>query len=526
MKRRQFLKALGTFGTAFGFSGLQGKSCCIYFRLHPFINASPEAVFIMRTAIADKFDSAAKREAGFSFGRSVFLPSDTAEQAFPLSREIVIKPNLTSRGSWQRGYTTERSMGVITDVDFVEGLIEGMKCLGLEGSRFHIREVNGVENLTEGGYSEVGRRTGADVQIISTPVSKLLPEQVVWKEVPNGVWFKKIPYLSPVNAPDTLLLNVAKLKTHGMGVTLCAKNLQGTIAANYQQHCTMLQNEMSIDPNHVQTNAKAVIEANYRRHTAAGIPRWDRPGADGGLWQETWATRCLDNNSTLKAELHIIEGLYAHDGNFVEGPHNGFAEDFLTNLIIFGKNPFHVDIIGTFLAGHEPGNFGLFHLARERGLSRFLDPRAVPLFEWTADGNAVATSLSAFKRTPLLTYYLRRDYGGSSEPYWHLVDEPYDYGPTAAIKEVANSSESKAAAPFPNPSNGRTSIPITLSRSGNVRLEIFSETGRLVAVPFDGQMEAGERLLTWDSAGQPSGVYFYRLLFCGQKFVGRLMLIK
>ena len=70
---------------------------------------------------------------------------------------------------------------------------------------------------------------------------------------------------------------------------------------------------------------------------------------------ETWATRCIDNNSVLKPGLNVIEGIYGRDGNgFYQGPHNGAAQDFLTNIIIFGKNTFYVDIIGKWLGGHEP----------------------------------------------------------------------------------------------------------------------------------------------------------------------------
>ena len=60
-------------------------------------------------------------------------------------------------------------------------------------------------------------------------------EKIVWMDVPEPVYFKKIPYLWPVNAPDTWLLNIAKLKAHGMGLTLSTKNLQGTVVHNYQR---------------------------------------------------------------------------------------------------------------------------------------------------------------------------------------------------------------------------------------------------------------------------------------------------
>jgi hypothetical protein len=154
-------------------------------------------------------------------------------------------------------------------------------------------------------------------------------------------------------------LNISKFKTHGMGLTLCAKNLQGTIAMNYQAHCSYYGNIMNgVNNDDLSTTANADILTNYNRHVANGVPRWDRPGNTGGIWQETWATRCLDNNSVTFAGLHIIEGIYGRDGNFMDGPgENGLATDYMTNCIIFGRNQFHVDNIGHYLAGHEPGNF-------------------------------------------------------------------------------------------------------------------------------------------------------------------------
>jgi len=127
----------------------------------------------------------------------------------------------------------------------------------------------------------------------------------------------------------------------------------------------------------------------------------------------------------LKPGLNIIEGIYGRDGHLIRGPgEGGFANDYLTNIIIFGKITFHVDIIGTWLAGHEPGNFGLFHLTREKGFIATLNPRKIPVYEWFSDGTAIAKTLTDFERTPLKTHYLRRDYNDQDESEWHLVNEP------------------------------------------------------------------------------------------------------
>jgi uncharacterized protein (DUF362 family) len=402
-------------------------------------------------------------------------------------------------------------MGVITDANFVEGVIESMKGLGISADHIYIREVNGVENMTEGGYGDMADRTGADVQILNQEVGTIAEEKIQWLDLEQGVWFNRIPYLWPINAPDSWLLNISKFKAHTMGLTLCAKNLQGSIVANYQQHCKAFYANMNISSNHVQPNAWSVIQDNYNRHVADGIPRWHKTewNYNGGLGQETWITRCLDNNSVTRPGLHVIEGVYGRDGHFVVGPHDGLAQDFMTNIIIFGKNAFHVDIVGHWLGGHEPGNFGLFHIAKERGFSSLLNPMDIPVYEWKADGSATKTPLTDFERTPLKTFYMQLE----DEEYWHLCDQPYDYPATAISRnhEVQKPESFILHQNYPNPFNPSTTIQFNLNRSGPARLEIFNALGERVDVLVDGYYNRGSHMVLWNRKNFPSGTYFYRL---------------
>jgi hypothetical protein len=438
-----------------------------------------------------------------------------------------VKPNLTCRGKWHAMYTVQRSMGVQTDANFVEGVIESMKELGLSGSQFYIREVNCPADFIDGGYYSMAARTGADIRDLSAQVGILPEENIQWKDVPSGTWFTRIPYLWPVNAPNTWLLNIAKFKTHSMGLTLCAKNLQGAMAANYQQHCTAYDATMNINASDFRSDAKTVIMSNYNRHKTS-IPRWNRPDSNGGLWMETWASRCLDNNSITPAGLHIIEGVYGRDGNFMDGPSaEGIATDYMTNVIIFGKNQFSVDIIGHYLGGHEPGNFGLFHLARERGMVSTLNPMSIPVYEWAAAGTATLTPLTSFTRSLLLTLYLRKDFAGGTEAQWHLVNEPFDY----TANDVADSAP---AAPdafvlcqnYPNPFNASTIFQFTIPRAGHVRLDIHNALGELVGVVAEGMHQAGAHMAAWQSAALASGLYFYRLWYEGRTVTRRMLLVK
>ncbi len=528
--RRQFVQSSLLAGAGLmlgkGKNSLSGSGSAL-FGIHPFILQNPDAVFIMRTNVDRKTNGAAIKSAGLGFGRSVFALTDNPAEGVPLTHRIVIKPNLTCRQRGRDIYTVENSMGIVTDACFVEGIIESMKELGLDAGQFYIREVNCPDDLADGGYLDMAQRTGIDLQCIDTPAGILSPDKIQWIDVPDGIWFRKIPYLWPVNAPDTFLLNIAKFKTHGMGLTLCAKNLQGTNAMNYQAHCTSYGENMSgVDPAHLNPMASEQILANYTRHSEAGIPRWKRPGVDGGLWQETWATRCLDNNSVTFAGLHIIEGIYGRDGNFLDGPNpQNLATDYMTNYIIFGRNQFHTDIVGHYLAGHEPGNFGLFHLARERGMISTFNPMEIPVYSWDTAKGYSAVSLASLTRYPLKTYYLRRDYAGQSEPYWHLVNEPYYYNVTGIDTVVANTENFTLSQNFPNPVTSSTSLSFHIPAGGYVRMEILGSTGQVIETLLNEKMLSGDHTVTWNSRMHQPGIYICRLNYHGSVRTGKILVI-
>lgn len=311
--RRGFLKTASMAGASvllspsIAIGRSQGRTFS-HFGLHPFIEAHPQAVFILQTNVDAMTNAPAIKTAAELLG----------------------------------------------------------KTLGVPASSMSIREANYLyDDFAEGGYIDLAARTGVDMKNLSAKVGVIDERELNWMDVPGGVWFHRIPYLRPINTPGSVLINIAKLKTHAMGMTLCAKNLQGTIAAKYVQHCAAYGSEANMEMREEDMNptGNVTILHNYEQHKQRGVPRWDRPDPDGGLWQETWATRCLDNNSVLHPFLNIIEGIYGRDGHFVAGPNDGLAKDYLANVVLFGKNAFHVDLVGSWLAGHEPGNFGLFHMA-------------------------------------------------------------------------------------------------------------------------------------------------------------------
>jgi hypothetical protein len=301
-----------------------------------------------------------------------------------------------------------------------------------------------------------------------------------------------------------------------MGMTLCAKNLQGTIAMNYQRHCSVFGSHLEIEEADIRDLAFRLINSNYDRHLAAGVPRWDRPGQDGGIWMETWASRCLDNNSVTKAGLHVIEGVYGRDGHFIAGPNEGgLARDYMCNVVIFGLNPFYVDLIGHWMGGHEPGNFGLFHMALERGMISTLNPSDVPVYEWDAAGGAELKDLEEFPRFALKTNYLQKDYQGGTEAYWHLVDEYFDYTSVSGVRMKDPLLPFSLGENFPNPFSEQTHVPFQIQKAGRVRIDIINEQGRTVDVLVNGPLKPGKHMIPWNSSQHPAGIYLCRMRFGG-----------
>jgi len=64
---------------------------------------------------------------------------------------------------------------------------------------------------------------------------------------------------------------------------------------------------------------------------------------------------------------------------------------------------------------------------------------------------------------------------------------------------------------YPNPFNASTNISFSLAEAGNVSLNVYDITGRLVVTLVDGQMDAGQHVVAWDASSVSSGVYFYKL---------------
>lgn len=525
MQRRDFLRRVAVTGAGalvVPRLSLRAAGGARYLAMHPFLEANPDAVFVMRTAVASKTDAAAKLAAGRAFASRIFNASDGV--GIPFSQPLTVKPNLT--GTF--GMAADPSgMGIRTDVAFTEGVLESIIALGYPASNIWMREGNWAsdgympEERLVGDSAAMADRLGihtfdfASGRSVGELRFETLQEgtEVVWRDVPDGVVFRRVGFVAPFNADRTWTLNLAKMKAHGMGLSLAVKNLQGAVVSPLVHYCegvdaTLRYPAIVRDCFHDDLDAR--ITALHERHVREGFVRWDRPGRDwsGGFGMETWAQRTCDSQLVSGDGLHVVEAIYSRNGNgFLKGPGpNDTAEDFLTNMIIFGRDAFLVDLVGYWIGGQEPGNFGLFHIARERGLLDRIDPHTVPLFAWDGD-DPQPIELRSIERVPLTNPYLRRDYDGQSEPEYHLVNEPYDYG-TSAIDSAARRGVSLRVI---TSSSDAIDIEYTLRESSSVIIEIFDLRGRIVERVADDGVVAARNVVRVSWNGQGPGVYFCRL---------------
>ena len=388
-----------------------------YFGLHPFIESHPKAVFIRRTRVPHMMDRQAKLREATALAREIFVPTDAP--GVPITDRVILKPNWTT--VFGPGRTAEQDWHTGTDPHFYEGLIIGLKELGLKD--LHFIEANGREAWNVRGLVDVNDRHGVRMNECERSLRQFSEgDGVTWSKVPDAVIYTRIPHYAPVNEPHTWLLNIAKWKTHTMCLTLAVKNEQGLTVTPFTRFCSgwgMVTGVPEFMKPDINPRAETVIKEFVERHRKT-YSRYRSPELTqvyGPTRQEIWAHKTCDNQSVLTDGLSMIEGIVSMSDTLFSG-----GKEHLTNLVMFSKHKFRLDVIGLWLGGHEPGNIHLYRIAKERGLTDTFNPWEIPVYEWV-DGRAVERKLTDFERTPMASGYLPLP----GEPEFHLCNEPFDY---------------------------------------------------------------------------------------------------
>jgi hypothetical protein len=84
---------------------------------------------------------------------------------------------------------------------------------------------------------------------------------------------------------------------------------------------------------------------------------------------------------------------------------------------------------------------------------------------------------------------------------------------------------------FPNPFNPSTTLAFDVAQAGNVTIQVYDVSGRLVATLLNAHKEIGRHRVDWNGKNAsgslvPSGIYFYRMRAAGFEVTKKMILVR
>ncbi len=457
MKRREFIEKSALTGCAFAGSGFaalampefagafgsgggidieeglylleSGKEKNIIPEIRPEILNNPRAVFLIETHISIPRDergffTEARQElekTGKELVRNIFVGGNKK------GGSTLVKPNFTTVPD----NVLSPVVGINTSSDFVAGFVEGLREIGNKNVIISDRGTNVRNHRKTGIYSVFDKHEINMIEANYLKFSHYSKKELNWHRVPNPVVWKRIPTCRPVGDNDNIFINMAKLKSHNLGLTtLTLKNLQGVVPTGYGQYCNTWSGLPILAKHSYQINYsrdfvsdyQERIEAAFLKHRVAGFKYWDYEsyypqyerrggwkafkkikddpekvnefikGIENLMWDEQWCQRAIDSAEAIKPSINIIEGVIGSDGS-------GFdtGKDELCNIILVGLSILEIDSVGSYIMGHDPEELLYTRIARERGLGEN-NPERIKLY-WIKNGEIIPVgNLSEIKR--------------------------------------------------------------------------------------------------------------------------------
>jgi uncharacterized protein (DUF362 family) len=301
-------------------------------KLHPLLN-DPLAVLVSRTPVSDPVSWEDFRLAAHQVAQALQLELE--------GEKVVMKPNVTSGEQF-----ANPDSGIGTHPAFVGGLAEYVRDHGARRGGIYVLEDPRNSNDNEPrhwkgtGYIEIAERTGAKLRCPND-------SSVVKKAVPNPMVHAERRVSRLAVAPNTVFVNVPKLKTHNLGITtLCMKNLMGVDRVFDRHYCGQAMQDI---PDDCRVDGKPKEE-------------W-MDQAIHEMWQEGLARRLADIGKVATPHLNIIEGIVGRDGTGFQRGRN-----FSLGLAIAGINMVSVDSVASYLVGFDPQKLVYLRVAKEAGL--------------------------------------------------------------------------------------------------------------------------------------------------------------
>ncbi len=233
--------------------------------------------------------------------------------------KVVLKPNVTAGE-----HHANPDSGIGTHPAFVGGLIEYLADRGAWPGGIYIVEDprdtddNHPRHWRGTGYDELAGTTGAKLRCPTTYTC-------VKRSVPQPQVFPHLNVSRLAVAPDSILINVPKLKTHNLAITtLCLKNLMGLVNVFDRHYCGQAWRELAA--------AGMLPESEGRPREA-----WMDEGIHAA-WQRGLARRLVDTAQVIRPHLNIVEGVVGREGTGFQRGRN-----FPLGLALAGVNMVAVD---------------------------------------------------------------------------------------------------------------------------------------------------------------------------------------
>jgi hypothetical protein len=131
-------------------------------------------------------------------------------------------------------------------------------------------------------------------------------------------------------------------------------------------------------------------------------------------------------------------------------------------------------------------------------------------------GQTWAPAQAGYGRHAVNELVVARDgrlYAATVEGVWRTtapVAVSAEAGPDEAAGAVGGAGALVLGAPYPNPSDGSVTVPLTLESATRVRVVTYDALGRAVGVLHEGPLRRGDHRLTLGTEGLPPGVYVVR----------------
>ena len=255
--------------------------------------------------------------------------------------QVVIKPNVTVGEKY-----ADPDCGIGTHPGFVRGMAGYLREHGVRRDGVYVLE---DPRDTDDNEPRHWRGTGYDALAQEGVVKLRCPTTYTCakKPVPGHQAHKTLNVSRLAVGPDTVLINVPKLKTHNLAITtLCLKNMMGAVSVFDRHYCHQAWQEIPAELRHDDRPRNEWVDDTVHR-----------------LWQEGLARRLNDTAKAVTPHLNIVEGVVGRDGT---GFHRG--RNFPLGLVIAGVNMAAVDSVASYLMGFDPAQLIYLRMATEAGL--------------------------------------------------------------------------------------------------------------------------------------------------------------